>query len=506
MTTATGARLAKDSALYTLGIAVTRFANLLLLPLYLSLLSKEDYGALGVLEQLVQVLVMITMAGGMEALVKVATDVKNEGDAQEALQRRRRLMATMTTWMLIAGVSTSLLAAALWPWVGTWLGGIELAPLGALALSGVAGSAAFQSLSAHLQVEGKSEKHTLYAALRTVLNIVIAVPLLLFTELGVGALLLGTSLSYWIGALALFARGETRFGLAFDTALLRRVLTYGVPLMPHLAASIIFQATDKFMLAADETHGLEAVGVYSVGARIATSVMMLGLGMQRAWLPYFFAESARAQGDAGASGASGANGASGASWDRVRRLSFWSMAGMASAVAGLTLLSPEIVAIIAPPAYAGAVAVTAVLCLSTLFRTGAQVAGSVVLDSKSAYRIWLASVPAALINVALCWFTIPRYGALGAAWSTTIAMALNMLFTVALSRSVRAVPFRYGAIAVLMALVVAFVIGVGELPLVLRLPLCALVPLVAVLFDASFARERLGALVARARRSGGKAP
>lgn len=473
-----GARLAKDTTLYTVGIAATRFANLLLLPLYLSLLSKEEYGALGVLEQVVQVLVMLTMAGGMETLVKIGSDLRDDPEAQ------RKLVSTMATWMLLAGIGVALLTALAWPLLGETFGGVALLPMGALALSGVAGSAIFQSLSAHLQVMGEAKKHTAYAALRTALNVVIAVPLLIFTDLGVSALLLAASASWWVGTLLLFRALPRGLALGFDQVLLGRVLRYGVPLMPHLAAAIIFQATDKLMLAASELHGLEEVGVYSVGSRIASGVMMLGLGLQRAWLPYFFQEAGRDDH---------------AGWQRVARLSFWSMGGMASAVAVLALLAPELVSVIAPDGYASAAAVTAVLCLSTLFRTGALVASAVVLHSPRAYRIWLASVPAAVLNVALNALLIPRYGALGAAWATVVAMGLNTLFTVALSRRVRLVRFRFGAVMALMGLVSALVVGAVAAPLWARLALCGLVPLVCVAFDWRFAMDELRRRVARRR-------
>jgi O-antigen/teichoic acid export membrane protein len=474
-----GTRLVKDTTLYTLGIAVTRFANLLLLPLYLSLLSEQEYGALGVLDQLVQVLVILTMAGGMETLVKIGSDLRDTPDAQ------LRLVSTMMTWMLIAGFVVALTCALLWPWLHGVLGGIELWPMGIFALSGVAGSAAFQALSAHLLVTGDAKKHMAYAALRTLLNVVIAVPLLLFTDLGVNALLLATSVSFWTGTLLLAAQLPRGSPFAVDWTLLKRVLWYGVPLLPHLAASLIFQATDKFMLAASDKHGLAAVGVYSVGSRIASGVMMLGLGMQRAWLPYFFQEATL--GDE-------------ASWGRVRRLSFWSMAGMAAAVAALALLSPELVELIAPSAYAAAAGVTAVLCLSALLRTGAQLSSSVVLNSPRAYQIWLASVPAAALNVALNYLFIPEYGALGAAWSTTVAMSLNLLFTVALSRRIHRVPFRYGAVSVLLVIVIALVVGAASAPLSVRLALCGVVPLLALAFDWQFVQAEVRVLLARRRR------
>ena len=115
-----GARLLRDTTLYTLGIAVARFANLLLLPLYLSVLSRQQFGILGICEQLVNVLVMLTAAGVMETLLKLTNELHPDADAQ------RRLVVTMTTWMLVVGVALALLCILVWPLIGTHLGGIGI--------------------------------------------------------------------------------------------------------------------------------------------------------------------------------------------------------------------------------------------------------------------------------------------------------------------------------------------------------------------------------------------
>jgi O-antigen/teichoic acid export membrane protein len=472
-----GLQLVKQTTLYTLGIAATRLANLILLPLYLRTLTKEDYGALGVLEQLIQMMVIITMAGGMETLVKIGSDLHEDPEQQ------MRLVSTTTTWMLLSGAVVGVFGALFWPWAGELFGGIRLWPLGVFTLLTVAASSAFQSLSAHLQVLGQVRKHTFFQALRTALNVAIGVPLLLIAHVGVTALMISACASYWLCTIILATRMPKGLRLMIDFKLLKRVLSYGIPLMPHIAAAYIFQSLDKFMLAGSTEHGLEIAGVYSVGSRIASGAMMLGLGMQRAWLPFFFKQ---------------ANQDDPKSWERIRHLSFWSMAGMASFVALLSLIAPELVALVTPGGYSTAAAVTSVLCLGTLFRTGAQTAGAVVLSSQqAAYRIWLASLPAALVNIALNVWWIPRWGALGACWATSVAMALNLIFTVMMARAVRKVPFRYAAITTLLLVVTALVVIADHVSLWVRLAMCGVVPLLALSFDWRFARRELGNMLAR---------
>jgi O-antigen/teichoic acid export membrane protein len=174
------------------------------------------------------------------------------------------------------------------------------------------------------------------------------------------------------------------------------------------------------------------------------------------------------------------------------------MAGMAAFVALLSLTAPELVALITPGGYGTAAAVTSVLCLGTLYRTGAQTAGAVVLSSGAgAARIWLASLPAALINIVLNVWWIPRWGALGACWATSVAMVFNLLFTVGMARAVRKVPFRYFAIAALLLVTTALVVVADYVPFLGRLALCGVVPALALALDFGFARQELQRLLAR---------
>ena len=171
---------------------------------------------------------------------------------------------------------------------------------------------------------------------------------------------------------------------------------------------------------------------------------------------------------------------------------------MAAFVTLLSLTAPEVVALITPRGYGTAAAVTSVLCLGTLYRTGAQTAGAVVLSTQAgASRIWLASLPAALVNIGLNIWWIPHFCALGACWATTVAMLLNLLFTVGMARLVQKVPFRYGAISVLLLVATALVVVADYVPFLVRLALCGLIPGLALLFDWPFVRRELSALLSR---------
>lgn len=176
---------------------------------------------------------------------------------------------------------------------------------------------------------------------------------------------------------------------------------------------------------------------------------------------------------------------------------------MAAFVSFLSLTAPEVVGLITPGGYETAAAVTSVLCLGTLFRTGAQTAGAAVLSSeRGSSRIWLASLPAALINVVLNVWWIPRWGALGACWATTVAMVFNLLFTVGMAHAVRAVPFRYAAISALLLASTLLVVVPAHTSFLIRLALCGLVPGLALLLDWQFAKREVTAIWARRRRNG----
>src|SRR4051794_5766567 len=102
------AALGRQSLVYGLGSVVSRFASLLLLPVYAAYLETGDYGRVENLTALVAVGATVAQLGMVNALFRFA--LEREGEARWAVAR------TAIAFCAVSGGLVALLAAALTPW------------------------------------------------------------------------------------------------------------------------------------------------------------------------------------------------------------------------------------------------------------------------------------------------------------------------------------------------------------------------------------------------------
>lgn len=427
-----GLRLFREGGIYTAGLVLLRAGNFLLIPLYTSLLTKEEYGAVGVIMAVANLLTILGMTSQTHALLRLGTDVETD---EEALGR---LLSTQFTWVVGATLVLTAAAALGWPWLLPLVGGLDLWPLGVAGLATVVGSAVFQLVLSWLQFSRQARAHTTLNVARWIVLMVVVLGLLLGAEWKAEALLTATAVSFAVGSVLgwrTLPKG-VRLGIV-DRDVLRRALAYGLPILPHGLAGVIFLATDRTLLAAHA--GLGAVGIYELAAKLASIVFMIAMGMQKAWIPFFFREDR----DAAQHG-----------WSRVRTLSFFAISMVACVAVGVGLLAPELVAIAGPDSYAESAAVVPILAGANFLRDYYLVAVAVVMADKATAR-WVAAatLPGAALNIVLNAWWIPEHGVYGAAWGTAVSYGLTVVLAGLLARRARAIPFKYWRAAVLFALV-----------------------------------------------------
>lgn len=432
-----GLRLFKQGGLYTLGLFLMRAGNFLLLPLYTALLTKGELGAFGVVKDLVMVLVILSIAGQSHALLRLGTESEQDPD------KLHKLVSSVFTYVIAAAVVMTVGAFLVWPAVGPLVDDIPLL-VAAAGLVGVAGQAGFNLVLAWLQLMGKAGAHTRLNVIRWVIMLVLMLGLVLGLGWKTEGLLLATGLSFSIGAVLGIRELAPRPSFAIDGPSLRAALVYGIPLLPHALASIIFQATDKVLLAAHPQHGLNATGMYLLGAQLGAIVFMFAMGMQRAWVPFVMREDRdRDTHD----------------WSKVRVLSFFVVSVVATVSVAVGLLAPELVAItsaFASNSYAPAAAIVPILAFGGFIRSYYLVNTALVMANKATARwLALATLPAAALNVYLNARWIPEHGLVGAAWATTTSHGLSLLLVGIMARRARKVPLKFGKAALLAPLVAA---------------------------------------------------
>jgi O-antigen/teichoic acid export membrane protein len=274
---------------------------------------------------------------------------------------------------------------------------------------------------------------------------------------------------------------RTGVQLAGARALLRRMLAFGVPLVPAALGLWVLTNLDTWLLRI--LAGLESVGVYGFASELCLPIALLLTSVQLAWPSFAFG---RARREGGAEEVA-----------RVYRHLFVVLVGGALAIA---LLRRELLAVLGTATYAPSARVipplalaTCLYALSQAFGTGLQVAG----DTR---RLPLLVLAAALLNAALNAVAIPRWQEMGAAWATVATnAALSALVLRESNRQFR-IPFEVGRIARILGAAAAIVAaaeataGLGAIPAaVLRVAAVALFAPLLVPAGA-LSREELRAL------------
>jgi O-antigen/teichoic acid export membrane protein len=222
------------------------------------------------------------------------------------------------------------------------------------------------------------------------------------------------------------------------------MLGYGAPLVPAAFAYGAIASLDRWTL--QRFRPLDEVAVYAVAIKFFSLVSMGISAFQLAYGPFAFARARTAEAP------------------RLYARVFSAFTGatiLGAMMAGL--FAPEIVAILAPPAYAAAALPAAFLAFAAVAQGAYTVASVGVALALRTPLLGLSAGGAALIAAAANLFLTPRFGPLGAAAATTAGYVASASLTYAIAQRVHPLPYRGGRLAALgvLALAVTLVVQRG---------------------------------------------
>ncbi len=449
LTTGHLAKLGKHSSVLLVGSLLSRGVGMILIPLYTSVLAREE---LGYWEALLLTATLVSLVSAHGITAALMWTLKTGGrvhDGEPPEEEKPRIISAAVGWAMASAVvvcGTGMVFAA-------WLaratterpehGTIMVLLLGAQALRVVTYPAEgvlklrFQSVPIVLMNFG--EFFVQVAG----------------TYLALKVFHMGLEGMAW----AAFAAAVLRVGLAWKfLPELRRahvaprfmmpMVRYGLPLMPGAIAAIVLSLSDRRFLI---YYGMEAAnGLYAYGdkwARIVEFALVLPLASM--WPAVFF--NIAREPDAKQQFA------------RIATL-FCGVAGTLGF--GITMMGPAITRLFDTSSndeFAGAAGPIGVLTvgyvlfgLNEVARVGFQLTGRT-------RRTALSMVLAAALNLLLNWQLIPGYGAMGAAWATLAAYGAAVAFSLLLSRSIYPQRWEWGRLVHVAAVFVGGAWAVSEL-------------------------------------------
>ncbi|HSF61050.1 MAG TPA: oligosaccharide flippase family protein [Gaiellaceae bacterium] len=471
-------RLGKHSAIYGLGGLVSRILAVLLLPLYTRYLSPSDYGKVETLIALTTVVGIVLRMGIHAAFFRFYFDSPEPDHRRLVLRTSFWFTMAMATAGLIAGVAVS-------PQLSDLLfGTTDDAELVAAAFVGLWAGMNYEQLTSLFRVEERSTAFVAASLSNVLLTIGATLILVVALDKGPIGVIVGNFTGTLLVYAALVGYRREQLGLQFDRRLLREMNRFGIPLVPTALFLWVTNFSDRLFLVqlADVTE----VGLYSVGVRIASAMVLLLTAFRLAWPA--FAYSIEDEGEA----------------RRTYAYVLTYLVLVATWVAtALALLSPWIVDWIAAPAFDESSRVVGPLAFAAVAFGAYIVVAIGVGRARRTQFNWVVTGAAAAVNIVLNLLLIPPYGMMGAAVATIAAYTTMFVGMAWWSQRIYPVPYQWRRVTTAagagIALVAVGKFAGGGLPVALLLALAYPLALFLLGFYLPAERKAIGARLRLAR-------
>jgi O-antigen/teichoic acid export membrane protein len=445
-------RLAGHSAVYGLGGVISRLIAVFLLPIYTRYLEPSELGAVGVIVALSAVLVTVLRGGISSAFFRFYFD--SSDPAHRLLVLRTSFWFTMAT--ATAGLAAGLvLAAPMADVLG--LGNENLVRAGFV---GIWAQMNYEQLTALFRAEQRPVAFVAGSVANIAVTVAATVLLVVVYEQGATGVVVGNFTGTLAVYVVLLAYRREQLGLQFSRPLLRRMEHFGLPLVPAALALIAVNFSDRFFLS--HLSDLREVGLYEIGVRIASAMVLLLTAFRTAWPAFAYS----IEDD-----------------DEARRTYAYVLTYLvvvATWVAtALGLLAPWLVRLLTTPEYHEGERVVAPLAFATAVFAGYVVVSIGVGRARRTQFNWVVAGIAAAVNLVLNLVLVPEYGMMGAAAATVAAYGVLFVTMTWHSQRIYPVPYQWRRVATALAAGVALTAAgrALEVPLAAALLLAAAYPL-----------------------------
>lgn len=429
--------VAKGSFLYASGQVLTKASAFLLIPLYTRFLTPDDYGVVGYMQFLLQILSTILMFGFYGAQTRFFYQHKNEPTTIG------EYLFSINVWLavvLVPGVVMVLFwGESLYGWIGPK--DIPYHPFVPL----IAWTILFQIVNQLVISFGVARKEyfrtTLLQLLLFALTTGFALFLVVVQELGaegkIRAMLYGQA-AFFLMAYPTYAKN---FIYRIKWRYISFSLSFGVPIVIHLLSGVMHSSIDRAILA--EMVPVSELGLYTLGYQVGLVMSIMTTSVNRAWQPSYYElmESDNIKKD-----------------HHIRRtFNLWMILMALMCTLGI-LWGGDVLQWITPSRFHGATRVIPFVLLGYFFHGLYFFAVSPIFFFKKTVLLPWFTGAAAGVNIGLNFILIPYWGITGAALATTISMLFQAVVVYVAGKRFHDHGFSLkGVVAVSLVMVLGFV-------------------------------------------------
>ena len=312
-----------------------------------------------------------------------------------------------------------------------------------VALAGIPIYSTFSFLKEIFRLENQPMRYTWYTVGSAVWSAGLSIIMVVYFGMGLFGFFLGSVVGYLFILPLLIYSVRGAIGAMFSGIELKRMLRFGFPLIPTSFSIWILTLSDRFFLV--KFRDLTEVGLYSMGVKVTQLILLFITAFGLAWSPFILSIYSKDK----------------AEEKRVRaRVTTYYVFVLLLLAAFVGSFSRVIIHLLATAEFVDAFRVVGLLAFGTAAMGATQaLCTGISITRETKYFAMYTGVAAAL-NIVLNWLVIPRWGFLGAAFTTAISYVLLCALYYVKSQELYWSPYELGKL-LRMGVAGVIVIGVG---------------------------------------------
>lgn len=422
----------KGSAILIASNMIIKGINFLLLPLYTKYLTPDMLGISDSISNFTAILFPLLVMGLDSAFSAFYFDKHDE-------HHHHKVMNTIRITMMMASLVPILMAVASKPIASMLFGDSEYYILVAVSLFSVSINLWYLPFSLLARMRNRMALFALVNTVSSLAMIFLNVFFLTSLHLGAYSLILSTACVQMLHFLMYrFLMREKLDTRAYDGELLKKMMTFSLPLIPNALATWVLALSDRYIIL--HYCSTEEVGLYGVAARFATAVGLVANGIYMSYTTYAYDK----KGDADDK----------QNYSRILNAFIYAIMGVCVTV---SLFAGEIIDIMADASYAATAVLIAPILFGQLFYGINTLVGYAITFEKKSKYILLITTSGAVFNVVLNFIFVPGHGALAASYTTLASYMLMVMLTYYYAQ--KTFPVEYETMKLALSVIVALVIS-----------------------------------------------
>ena len=416
-------RFLKDLVVYGFGESLKKLITFLLLPFYTRAITPDEYGVLNTLTTFLMLIVAVVNCGLDSASAYYYFNTDDE-------KGKRELLFTVFILRVITAIPALLLAYFSKQISQKLFGTPDYSWAVFFTCISIPVTLLLKEQSNIYRFIREGWKYNFFGVLKSLLGISAGILLVVVMRKSVAGAQAATLISSFIVvSLSFVLFNRKRYIYKFSRFHAKQLLSFGFPLLWSSIAVWIFNSSDRLFLL--HYKSLEDIGFYSVGATISQVILLINMAFQLSYGVIIFSTYSQDKDP-------------NKMHTKETAIELYNIYLFISIpiAAGIVIFSTFIIPVITTAEYLMSVYAIPFLLFSKIAAHSYEMMGQGIEFSKKTWHYLWITILTAGINISLNFIFIPKFGFIGAAFTTLISMLVYWLVKAQVSQKYFKVPYK----------------------------------------------------------------